>query len=89
VGQTIFVSTETDLLENRVSATPETVKRMVGLGFDVVVEAGAGARSRIPDGQYEAVGARIGSRGTAATADVLLRVRCPTEEEIRALSTAE
>jgi len=57
---------------------------MVSLGFDVIVEAGAGALSRIPDGQYEAMGARIGPKGAAATADVILRVRRPTDKEFRA-----
>lgn len=82
MGQTIFISKERDVLESRVGATPDTVKRLVALGFDVVVEADAGVSSSIPDTEFEAVGAQIGPVGAAATADVVLKVRRPTGEEI-------
>ncbi len=55
---------------------------MKNLGFDVVVEAGAGVLSRIPDSEFEAAGARIGLASDAASADVVLKVRRPTEAEI-------
>ncbi|MFB9345858.1 NAD(P)(+) transhydrogenase (Re/Si-specific) subunit alpha, partial [Aminobacter aganoensis] len=42
MGQTIFIPREIDAIESRVGASPETVKRLVGLGFEVVVESGAG-----------------------------------------------
>ncbi len=48
--------------ETRVSASPESVKKLKALGFDVVVEAGAGSRSRIPDQSYVDAGATIGRR---------------------------
>jgi NAD(P) transhydrogenase subunit alpha len=82
LGNIIFVAKETTGDETRVSASPETVKKIKGLGLDVVVEAGAGKLSRIPNSEYEAVGARIGSAGDAASADVVLKVRRPTEVEI-------
>jgi NAD(P) transhydrogenase subunit alpha len=56
---------------------------MKALGLDVVVEAGAGTLSRIPDGEYEKTGARIGTRADAARADVVLKVRRPTADEIK------
>ena len=37
----------------RVAATPETVKKYMALGADVVVQAGAGANAGLPDGEYE------------------------------------
>ena len=43
--------------ENRVAATPTTVPKLLALGYDVVVEAGAGAASSFPDAAYEAAGA--------------------------------
>ena len=46
------------------AASPDTVKRMAGLGFEVVVETGAGALSRVPDADFANAGATI---GTAAT----------------------
>jgi NAD(P) transhydrogenase subunit alpha len=56
---------------------------MKSLGLDVVVETGAGALSRIPDSEYEKVGARIGSAADAASTDVVLKVRRPTSDEIK------
>jgi len=78
----VFVAKETAGDETRVAASVETVKKMRALGLEVVVEAGAGLASRIPDGDYEAVGARIGSGADAAGADVILKVRRPTSAEI-------
>ncbi|OEC97509.1 MULTISPECIES: Re/Si-specific NAD(P)(+) transhydrogenase subunit alpha [unclassified Rhizobium] len=78
----VFVAKESVAEETRVAASVETVKKMKNLGFDVVIEAGAGTLSRIPDTEYEAVGARIGSIKDAKAADVILKVRRPTSKEI-------
>ena len=80
----VFVPRESDPAEGRVAASPDTVKKMKSLGLDVVVESGAGLRSRILDADYEAVGARIGSAADASSADVVLKVRRPTEAEFKA-----
>ena len=45
--------------ETRVAATPETVKKLKGLGLDIAVETGAGAAARFADGDYAAAGAMI------------------------------
>jgi H+-translocating NAD(P) transhydrogenase subunit alpha len=45
--------------ETRVAATPETVKRLVGLGLTVAIEAGAGASAAIADTEFSAAGAEI------------------------------
>ncbi len=78
----VFVAKESVAEETRVAASVETVKKMRGLGFDVVIEAGAGVLSRIPDAEYEAAGARIGTVDDARAADVVLKVRRPTSAEI-------
>ena len=65
------------------AASPDTVKRLAGLGFDVVVEAGAGLGSRIPDEDFTRAGAVVGSAADAARADVVLKVRRPTEAELK------
>ncbi|WP_344853708.1 Re/Si-specific NAD(P)(+) transhydrogenase subunit alpha, partial [Aminobacter aminovorans] len=83
MGQTIFIPRELDEIESRVGASPDTVKRLVGLGFAVVVETGAGTLSRIPDADYAAVGAVIGKAGDASKADVVLKVRRPSEAEVK------
>lgn len=67
--------------EPRVAASAETVKRLVSLGFSVLVQAGAGERSGIPDREFEAAGARIGAADEAAAADVVLKVNRPTAAE--------
>ena len=83
LAQTVFIPREIDANEQRVAASPDTVKRMAGLGFDVVVEAGAGFASRITDAEFVKAGARIGKAADAATADVVLKVRRPTETEAK------
>ncbi|AZO10121.1 MULTISPECIES: Re/Si-specific NAD(P)(+) transhydrogenase subunit alpha [unclassified Mesorhizobium] len=82
MGQTVFIPREVDPNEPRVAASPETVKRLVGLGFDVVVEKGAGLGSRIVDQDFAAVGGTIGTAADAKKADVVLKVRRPTDGEL-------
>ncbi|MBL8581876.1 MAG: NAD(P) transhydrogenase subunit alpha, partial [Rhizobiaceae bacterium] len=53
------------------------------LGFDVIVEAGAGRMSRITDDEFAKMGASIGSAADAARGDVVLKVRRPTETELK------
>lgn len=78
----IFVAKEITDDETRVAASVETVKRMKSFGFDIIVEAGAGMLSRIPDSEFEAAGAAIGTFADAASADVILKVRRPNASEI-------
>ncbi|TIR25230.1 MAG: Re/Si-specific NAD(P)(+) transhydrogenase subunit alpha [Mesorhizobium sp.] len=83
MGQIVFIPRELDPNEPRVAASPETVKRLAGLGFDVIVEKGAGLGSRIPDQDFAAVGAAIGTAADAKKADVVLKVRRPTDAELK------
>jgi len=76
----IAVQAEADTAEPRVAATPDTVKKMVGLGAQVAVEPGAGIKSGVLDADYEAAGATLAA-GAAKDADVVLKVRRPTEAE--------
>jgi NAD(P) transhydrogenase subunit alpha len=70
--------------ETRVAATPETVKKLKGLGLDVVVETGAGEAARFSDADYQAAGATIAPDAASAlkSAGIVLKVRTPSEEEI-------
>jgi H+-translocating NAD(P) transhydrogenase subunit alpha len=70
--------------EPRVAATPETVKKMRGLGAEISVEAGAGIKSGILDSDYEAAGATVhpSAAETVGDADVVLKVRRPSMEEV-------
>ena len=72
--------------EPRVAVSPETVKKLLAAGATVRVEAGAGLRSRFSDEALKAAGAEIVSHADALNgADVLLKVRRPTADEIKAL----
>jgi NAD(P) transhydrogenase subunit alpha len=81
----IAVPTESDKTESRVAATPDTVKRFVGLGAEVVVQAGAGTGSRIVDAQYADAGAKIAktAKSTLSDADIILKVRRPMAAELQ------
>jgi NAD(P) transhydrogenase subunit alpha len=78
----IAVVREADAGEPRVSATPETVKRFKTLGAEVAVARGAGIGSGITDAEFEAAGATIVD-DPAKDADVVLKVRRPTDAEIK------
>src|SRR5688500_10050010 len=73
--------------EPRVAVSPETVKKLVGLGATVKVEAGAGARSRFSDETLRAQGAEIAPTAADALrdADILLKVRRPSATDVAAL----
>jgi NAD(P) transhydrogenase subunit alpha len=72
----VFIPRERRRGENRVAATPETVRRMIQQGFSVVVEQGAGAGAFFPDADFEAAGARLTADPVDAwvEADVVLKV---------------
>src|SRR6266436_3721991 len=72
----IAVAREIDPAEGRVAATPETIKKMKGLGADVAVEPGAGTKSGIPDAEFTAAGATV-TNGALKDADLVLKVRRP------------
>jgi NAD(P) transhydrogenase subunit alpha len=65
--------------ETRVAATPETVKKLMGLGLTVAVETGAGLASSISDADYAAAGAEIAheAAGLLANAAVVFAVQAP------------
>jgi len=73
--------------ESRVAASPESVKKLAGLGLGVVVESGAGARAHFSDDEYRGVGADIAgdADGALAEADVLLTVERPSRASVSRL----
>ena len=78
----IGVPAETAALETRVAVTPETAKKLVAQGHTVLVQAGAGVASSAPDEAYRAVGAEIVDAATALGADLVLKVRGPSADEL-------
>ncbi|WP_049724052.1 Re/Si-specific NAD(P)(+) transhydrogenase subunit alpha [Gilvimarinus polysaccharolyticus] len=75
----IAVPRERRAYERRVAVTPDTVKKYIGLGFDVVVESGAGLESQVSDELYAIAGAAIEADITKVyqEADVVLKVQRP------------
>ena len=85
----IAVTKETRANETRVAATPDSVKKLIAMGFAVSIETGAGAGASFPDADYLAAGATIAptAESALADADVVLKVRAPTEAEIGAVKS--
>ncbi len=77
----IAIAAESDPGEPRVAATPETVKKFIVLGAEVMVARGAGVASGISDADYEAAGATVGD-DVGKTADLVLKVRRPEAKEL-------
>ncbi|MCG2586710.1 Re/Si-specific NAD(P)(+) transhydrogenase subunit alpha [Massilia sp. TS11] len=76
----IGIPAETRPGETRVAATPETVKKLAAK-HELIVQAGAGQHAAIPDAAFAAAGARIGTAAEALGAEVVLKVRAPSEAE--------
>ena len=83
----IAIVEETAPGETRVAATPDTVKKMLALGHTVVVQRGAGRASSYTDAAFETAGAEIAptTADALAGADLLLKVRSPTTDELGGL----
>ncbi|MEL4358867.1 MULTISPECIES: Re/Si-specific NAD(P)(+) transhydrogenase subunit alpha [unclassified Luteococcus] len=68
--------------ENRAAATPRTVQDLLKLGYDVVVEHGAGEKSSATDAAFEAAGAQVVDAQTVWTSDIVLGVNEPDEAQL-------
>ncbi|MCF6198054.1 MAG: Re/Si-specific NAD(P)(+) transhydrogenase subunit alpha [Hyphomicrobiaceae bacterium] len=71
--------------EKRVALSPETAKKFIARGCDVVIEKGAGLRSDMSDADFEEAGARISSNiaQDLAKADIVLGVNCPASDILK------
>jgi H+-translocating NAD(P) transhydrogenase subunit alpha len=78
----IGVPKETAAGERRVALVPETVGKLAGGGFEVIVERGAGEAASFPDAAFEEAGARLGDW---AEADAVAKVQKPTADEVARL----
>jgi NAD(P) transhydrogenase subunit alpha len=73
---------ERRLRENRVAATPDTVKKLIALGLSVAIETGAGVAAAITDANFSTAGAEISPDSASALAGapkvpaMVARVRC-------------
>jgi H+-translocating NAD(P) transhydrogenase subunit alpha len=75
----VAIIKERRAFERRVAASPDTVKRMVGMGLEVVAESGAGEGAQFTDAAFEAAGASIAADAATALsdADIVLKVQRP------------
>ncbi|WP_411820134.1 Re/Si-specific NAD(P)(+) transhydrogenase subunit alpha [Hyphococcus formosus] len=87
----IAVLKETRPGETRVAATPETVKKFMGLGATLSVQTGAGEGARFADTDYAEAGAQISPSAADAVqgADIVLKVQAPSSEEMRVFTQGQ
>ncbi len=86
----IGVARETAPGERRVALVPEALGRLAAAGLEVLVETGAGVGALIPDGQFEAAGARIvDTKRLYSDADVIVRVQKPSGAEVKRLRSGQ
>jgi NAD(P) transhydrogenase subunit alpha len=71
--------------ETRVATTPEVAQKLVKQGFEVLLEAGAGTAAHYTDAAYEAAGVHLVERDVCFGADVVLKVRRPSDDEAAAV----
>ena len=83
----LAVPRETAPGENRVAAIPDTVKKLVELGFEVTVEKGCGEGSGFSDADYEQAGAALSADRAAMIggADIVVRLDKPSIEDVKAM----
>ncbi len=83
----IGVPLETAAGETRVSLTPETAKKLKAQGHTIRVQSGAGVAASVVDAAYEAAGAEITDRAGALGADLVLKVRSPSADELSVMKS--
>ncbi|MBL8718642.1 MAG: Re/Si-specific NAD(P)(+) transhydrogenase subunit alpha [Myxococcales bacterium] len=81
----IGVPKESAAGERRVAATPDSVKKLRDLGFEVLVERGAGERAGIHDEAFVAAGAELGDVAAVFECDIVAKVRPPSPPEVERL----
>ena len=76
----VAIPTETTPGEKRVAATPASVKKLLELGFEVTVQAGAGEAAGFSDAAYTEAGASLAATAAEvlSAGDVVLKVEAPT-----------
>ncbi len=81
----IGVPKETTPGERRVALVPESGKKLIQAGYQVVVETGAGSAAGFPDAAYRDAGVTLDAPATVLGADVVLKINPPEPNEIEAM----
>ena len=79
----VGIPSEIREFEQRVAATPETVKKIIALGCEVIVEKGAGMGANITDAAYQQAGARLAAAKDVFACPLVLKVRAPEAKELK------
>jgi NAD(P) transhydrogenase subunit alpha len=87
MAQVIGVPREAFPGEKRVATVPEVVPKLAKLGFDVIVQSGAGEAASVSDEAYAAAGAKVVPDAAAvwSGADIVFKVRAPNDDEVQAM----
>jgi NAD(P) transhydrogenase subunit alpha len=87
----IGIPKETFAGERRIAATPEVAAQLIGLGFDVAVESGAGDSASFSDDAFREAGAEIVAETAAlwGSSDIVLKVRAPSDAETALLRSGQ
>ncbi len=83
----IGIPKETRDGETRVAATPETAKKLIAAGHQVLVERNAGSSARYPDQAYAEAGAELVDAAAALSAETVLKVRAPSTDELKQMKS--
>ena len=75
--------------ETRVAATPDTVTKLIKLGFEVAVQSAAGAAASFDDAAYEAAGAKIAKGNDVWNSDIIFKVNAPNKDEVKLLKEGQ
>ena len=75
--------------ETRVACTPATVTQLQKLGFEVVVESGAGLAAGLVDAAYEAAGATVAKTVDVWKSPLIYKVNAPSANELRRLKAGQ
>ena len=82
----VAIFREPDAAECRVAASPDSVKKIIKLGYTVEIESGAGDKAHFPDGLYEQAGAKMVAPADVdnlwKTADVILTIDPPSDDNL-------
>ena len=83
----LAVPTETRRGERRVGLVPDVVKKLVGTGWEVCIQAGAGVAAEFPDEAFKDAGATVAADAASALsgAGLVVRVNPPTADEAKEL----
>mgnify|MGYP001228895616 CR=1 FL=1 len=84
----IGIQAEVRRNERRVASSPETVKKLIKLGHEVLIQFGAGSHANFSDELFSKIGAKIVSDDDIFDCDIILTIRTPSKENLKKLKSS-